>query len=70
MNERRTAGERFLKTVKDAWQDHQLCMAMLADVLMYMVRELEKFKTIQMLTIFRNESTALTTEYHRYTIPR
>ena len=39
VNERRTAGERFLKAVKDAWQDHQLCMAMLADVLMYMVSQ-------------------------------
>ena len=42
MNERRTEGERFLKTVKDAWQDHQLCMGMLADVLMYMVRQIGK----------------------------
>jgi len=37
-NERRFAGERFMKGLKQAWQDHQVCMSMLADVLMYMVR--------------------------------
>ncbi|OCK85175.1 Cullin-domain-containing protein [Lepidopterella palustris CBS 459.81] len=37
-NERRTAGERFMKGLKQAWEDHQVCMAMLADVLMYMDR--------------------------------
>ncbi|EON63774.1 hypothetical protein W97_03002 [Coniosporium apollinis CBS 100218] len=37
-NERREAGWRFLKGLKEAWQDHQLCMSMLADVLMYMDR--------------------------------
>jgi cullin 3 len=36
--ERRAAGERFLKGLKQAWGDHQVCMSMLADVLMYMVR--------------------------------
>jgi hypothetical protein len=36
-NERRVAGERFLKGLKQAWGDHQVCMSMLADVLMYMV---------------------------------
>ncbi|OCL06578.1 Cullin-domain-containing protein [Glonium stellatum] len=37
-NERRFAGERFMKGLKQAWQDHQVCMSMLADVLMYMDR--------------------------------
>lgn len=37
VNERRDLGERFLKAVKDVWQDHQVCMAMLSDVLMYLV---------------------------------
>lgn len=36
-NERRIIGERFLKGLKQAWQDHQVCMRMLTDVLMYMV---------------------------------
>lgn len=36
-NERRVAGEKFLKGLKEAWGDHQVCMSMLADVLMYMV---------------------------------
>ncbi|KAH6644141.1 Cullin [Boeremia exigua] len=37
-NERRVAGEKFLKGLKQAWGDHQVCMSMLADVLMYMDR--------------------------------
>lgn len=36
-NERRVAGERFLKSMKQAWGDHRICTSMLADVLMYMV---------------------------------
>ncbi|KAK5138043.1 hypothetical protein LTR08_005840 [Meristemomyces frigidus] len=36
--ERREAGERFLKSLKGAWEDHQVCMGMLTDVLMYMDR--------------------------------
>ncbi|KAK5115182.1 hypothetical protein LTR85_009940 [Meristemomyces frigidus] len=34
--ERRDAGEKFLKSLKGAWEDHQVCMGMLTDVLMYM----------------------------------
>lgn len=37
-NERRVAGEKFLKGLRQAWGDHQICTSMLADVLMYMVR--------------------------------
>ncbi|KAJ5302007.1 hypothetical protein PENANT_c050G05996 [Penicillium antarcticum] len=37
-NERREAGEKFLAALKDAWEDHQLCMGMVTDVLMYMDR--------------------------------
>jgi cullin 3 len=37
-NERRAAGERFLAVLKEAWSDHLLCMGMITDVLMYMVR--------------------------------
>lgn len=36
-NERRAAGEKFLAVLKEAWEDHQLCMAMITDVMMYMV---------------------------------
>lgn len=36
-NERRAAGEKFLAAMKAAWEDHQLCMGMITDVLMYMV---------------------------------
>jgi cullin 3 len=36
-SERRVAGERFLQKLKSSWEDHQVCMGMLTDVLMYMV---------------------------------
>ena len=36
-NERRTAGERFMRSLKDAFADQQLCIGMITDVLMYMV---------------------------------
>jgi cullin 3 len=36
-HQRRADGERFLKLLKDAYGDHQLCMNMITDVLMYMV---------------------------------
>lgn len=36
-NERRLAGERFMTVLKNAFEDHQLCMSMITDVLMYMV---------------------------------
>jgi len=35
-NERRVTGENFLKGLKDAYEDHVLCMNMTTDVLMYM----------------------------------
>lgn len=35
--ERTAAGERFLRGIKQAWEDHGLCMSMITDVLMYMV---------------------------------
>jgi cullin 3 len=38
-NERRQAGETFLKKLRQAWEDHQVCMGMLTDVLMYMVSQ-------------------------------
>ncbi|PLB55411.1 Cullin-domain-containing protein [Aspergillus steynii IBT 23096] len=37
-NEKRAAGEKFLVALKEAWEDHQLCMSMITDVLMYMDR--------------------------------
>ena len=36
-SENRVAGERLLKALKQAWEDHNLCMNMTTDVLMYMV---------------------------------
>jgi hypothetical protein len=52
-NERRVAGEKFLKGLKQAWGDHQVCTSMLADVLMYMVRSI-------LLTISHTEELLLT----------
>lgn len=39
VNERRVAGEKLLRCLKSAWEDHNLCMNMTTDVLMYMVCE-------------------------------
>lgn len=36
-SELRVSGEGFLKELRQAWEDHQVCMGMLTDVLMYMV---------------------------------
>ena len=43
--ERRVAGESFLRALKESWEDHQVCMGMLTDVLMYMVsrKQLQAF---------------------------
>ena len=41
INEKRLAGERFLRGVKDAWEDHNLCISMTTDVLMYMVHNIQ-----------------------------
>ncbi|KAF7867090.1 uncharacterized protein EAF02_009876 [Botrytis sinoallii] len=37
-NERRLTGEQFLEGLKASWTDHNLCMGMTTDVLMYMDR--------------------------------
>lgn len=36
-NEIRVVGEKFLRVLKETWEDHNLCMNMTTDVLMYMV---------------------------------
>ncbi|EEP76225.1 conserved hypothetical protein [Uncinocarpus reesii 1704] len=38
-NERRVVGERFLAKIRDVWEDYQLCMGMITDVLMYMMKD-------------------------------
>lgn len=38
--ERRDGGNRFLAGLKNAWEDHQLCLGMMRDVLMYLVSSL------------------------------
>lgn len=35
--EKRIGGSRFLEQLQAVWEDHQLCMSMITDVLMYMV---------------------------------
>ena len=35
--EKRIGGNRFLEQLQAVWEDHQLCMGMITDVLMYMV---------------------------------
>nr|OQO29980.1 hypothetical protein B0A51_02672 [Rachicladosporium sp. CCFEE 5018] len=36
--EKKDSGEKFLRELRGAWEDHQVCMSMLTDVLMYMDR--------------------------------
>lgn len=38
-NERTAAGDKLLGALKEAWEDHNICMNMTTDVLMYMVRD-------------------------------
>ncbi|KAH8180040.1 cullin family protein [Sarocladium implicatum] len=38
VNERRQTGEKFLKGVRDQWEDHNMSMNMTADILMYLDR--------------------------------
>jgi cullin 3 len=38
VNERRQAGEKFLKGLRDTWEDHNMSMNMMADILMYLDR--------------------------------
>lgn len=45
-NEKRLAGEKLLRALKQAWEDHNLCMNMTTDVLMYMVGNLQSFKEV------------------------
>ena len=42
-NEQRIAGEKLMKALKQAWEDHNLCMNMTTDVLMYMVYYLKLY---------------------------
>lgn len=44
INERRVAGESFLGGMRKAWRDHQTCMNMVADVLMYLVSDARWWK--------------------------
>jgi cullin 3 len=51
----RADGERFLKILKDSYGDHQLCMNMITDVLMYMVssyRFLLDMRVFRWLTVY------------------
>lgn len=48
--ERRIVGERFLRALKDAFADHQLCMGMITDVLMYMVSKKCLCRQVTLLT--------------------
>ena len=50
-NERRLAGERFMKALTDAFADQRLCMGMITDVLMYMVsRHPDSYHPVMTLT--------------------
>lgn len=38
VNERRQTGEKFIKGIRDTWEDHNMSMNMMADILMYLDR--------------------------------
>ena len=73
-NERRIAGERFMKALNNAFADQQLCMGMITDVLMYMdrvfsqdgrrpsiyMRTMALFRTEVLMTPYNDEVDTLT----------
>lgn len=59
INEKRTAGERLLRGLKEAWEDHQLVMNMATDVFMYLVGQRLAKPTQEVLTTLRIVSTAM-----------
>ena len=48
-NEKRAAGERLMKALKQAWGEHNLCMNMTTDILMYMVNR-RTFQSVSRLS--------------------
>lgn len=60
-SERRAAGEKFLAVLKGAWEDHQLCMGMITDVLMYMVRQDNVGDVYVLLTVDHRTGSSLET---------
>lgn len=68
--ERRVAGEKFLKGIQQQWQDQHVCMAMLADVLMYLVRLSSEARRRTDLTDPRIEFIVPIGTYLRSTHPR
>jgi len=50
-NEKRAAGDKLLHALKQAWEDHNLCMNMTTDVLMYMVGS-QSFSNIRFTEVF------------------
>ncbi|KAF7549457.1 hypothetical protein G7046_g8339 [Stylonectria norvegica] len=45
VNERRQTGEKFLKGLRDTWEDHNMSMNMTADILMYLDRGYTQLET-------------------------
>lgn len=37
-HEKKAAGEKIMRNLKQAWEEHNICMNMTTDILMYMVR--------------------------------
>ena len=58
--ERRIAGERFLRALKTAFEEHQQCMGMITDVLMYMARDHHSWDPTSPADLTRTESTVKT----------
>jgi cullin 3 len=53
-NERRQTGERFLRGLRDTWEDHNMSMNMTADILMYLDRGLGPSDANKGVSIYSN----------------
>lgn len=59
VSERKVAGEKLMRQLKEVWEDHLLSMNMFSDVLMYLVGYLVVPETPSKLTFFRTGYTVL-----------
>ena len=61
VNEKRAEGEKLLRLLKKAWEDHNLCMNMITDVLMYMVR-LPPWRVNLLILVLRSARSVFTAQ--------
>ena len=70
-NEKKVAGEKLLRALKQAWEDHNLCMNMTTDVLMYMVSPLRSFVegcSTRLLLLIGSQDRVYCKDFHKPSI--